>query len=82
MKSSRAGKQTRAYWRMQEKRRKAWLAETPVTETANACGQHFLTEERLQGHAAGWIDGVNWLRRQQAAAANGANKGASFRKVR
>lgn len=61
----RAGRQTKAFWRSQEKNRRLWQAEKPVTDAEKAYGQYLRTCERLQGHAAGWIDGVNWARREQ-----------------
>ncbi len=68
MNIQRAGKQTKAYWRSQEKYRAKWMAEEPITDSEKNYGQHLRTCERLQGHAAGWIDGVNWMRRAINAA--------------
>lgn len=63
MNINRAGKQTKAFWRSQDKNRTKWLAEAPVTKAEEAYGQWLRTSERMQGHAAGWIDGVAWARR-------------------
>lgn len=65
MKVSRAGKHTKAFWRSQERCRARWEAEKPITESEKAYGQYLRTIERLQGHAAGWIAGVAWARRQR-----------------
>ena len=60
---TRAGKQTHAFWRAQEKWRLKWEAEKPITNAAKEYGQYLRTCERLQGHAAGWMDGVAWAKR-------------------
>jgi hypothetical protein len=65
MNINRAGKQTKAFWRSQAKNQKKWEAEIPTTDAQKEYGQYLRTMERVQGHAAGWIDGVNWMRRQK-----------------
>jgi hypothetical protein len=60
---NRAGKQQQAYWRNQEYWRVRWEAEQPSTDAEKAYGQYLRTVERLQGHAAGWLAGVAWARR-------------------
>lgn len=67
VKISTAGKQTKAFWRSEEWLRRKWEAEKPVTKPEKAYGQYLRTCERLQGHAAGWIAGVAWARRNLKA---------------
>lgn len=54
MNINRAGKQQKACWRSEQRYEKKWLKEN-----------HKWTEvqKMLQGHAAGWITGVSWARR-------------------
>jgi len=59
---NRAGRQTKAYWRSEQANRKRWMAEKPITGPEKTYGQFLRTEERLQGHAAGWIAGVRWAK--------------------
>lgn len=65
MNINRAGKQQKAYWRNQEYWRVRWEAEHPDTEPARQFGAYQIACQRLQGHAAGWIAGVAWARRNQ-----------------
>jgi hypothetical protein len=60
---NRTSKQNAAFWRSQNKLREKWEAERPITEPEKAYGQYLRTCERLQGHAAGWIAGVAWAKR-------------------
>jgi hypothetical protein len=64
---SRAGKQMKAYWRSQEHWREKWEAEKSVLDDEKAYGQYQITNQRLQGHAAGWIAGVAWAKRNLTA---------------
>jgi hypothetical protein len=64
MNVDRAGKQTKAFWRSEQRHREKWEAEKPITPGQKAYGQYLRTVERLQGHAAGWIAGVAWLKRE------------------
>jgi hypothetical protein len=64
---NRAGKQQKAHWRNQEYWRVRWEAEQPITDAEKAYGQYLRTQERLQGHAAGWIAGVAWAKRNLKA---------------
>jgi hypothetical protein len=57
-------KETKAYWRAQNKRQTVWEKETPITSEDITYGTYQITQQRLQGHAAGWIDGANWVKRQ------------------
>jgi hypothetical protein len=52
------GKQNRAFWRSQARRRIIWEKESKDW-------QRLMNMER--GHAAGWIAGVAWARRNQKA---------------
>jgi hypothetical protein len=58
MKISRARKQQHAFWRSQTCHRVAWEKESTDY-------QRLMNLER--GHAAGWIAGVAWARRNQTA---------------
>lgn len=64
MNINRAGKQTKAYWRAEQRHREKWEAETPQTPDAKAYGAYQIANERNQGFAAGWIAGVAWAKRQ------------------
>lgn len=57
-------KETKAYWRAQNKHQSVWENETPITSDDVAYGIYLITQQRLQGHASGWIDGSNWVKRQ------------------
>lgn len=61
----RAGKQNKAFWRCEERNRRRWMAEKPITDAEKAYGQYLRTCERIQGLATGWIAGVAWAKRQQ-----------------
>lgn len=63
MKITRASKETKAFWRSERKLRRQYEAEKPVTKAEKAYGQYRRTCERLWGHAAGWVAGVAWARR-------------------
>lgn len=64
MNAKKAGKQDKAYWRNQEYWRVRWQGEIPNTKSAKAYGAFNIACERIQGHAAGWIAGVAWSKRQ------------------
>lgn len=63
MNVTRAGKQTKAFWRSENRNREKWQKEKPITLDQKTFGQYQRTIERLQGHAAGWIAGVAWAKR-------------------
>jgi len=52
---TKAGKNEKAFWRSQSKRSKVWERESK---------DHQRLMSLQRGHAAGWIDGVAWARRQ------------------
>jgi len=54
-----------AWRRFENRMRRKWESEKPVTAGEKAYGQYLRTCERIQGAAAGWIAGVNWARRAQ-----------------
>lgn len=62
MKVNRAGKQTKAYWRSSAKKQAEWEKATLVLESEKAFGIHAITQQRLQGFAAGWVAGVRWAK--------------------
>ena len=67
MNINRAGKQQKAYWRNQEYWRVRWEAEMPGTEADRQIGAYQIAVQRLHGHAAGWIAGVAWAKRNLKA---------------
>lgn len=56
MNVNRAGNQTKAYWRSQERYERQLQKEKRL---------YVVIQEMLQGHAAGWIAGVAWAKRKQ-----------------
>ena len=56
MNIKRAGKQQQAFWRSEARNEERWRKEN-----------HSFPERQkmLQGHAAGWIAGVAWAKRQK-----------------
>lgn len=56
MNINRAGRQTKAYWRSQ------WDYERKLE---NEKREYVQIQEMLQGHAAGWIAGVAWAKRER-----------------
>jgi hypothetical protein len=64
MNINRAGKQTKAYWRSEQRHQEAWESEQPMTDAARSYGAYLIAQERVQGFAAGWIAGVAWAKRE------------------
>jgi hypothetical protein len=64
VKTSRAGKQTKAYWRSEAHHYQQWRKEEPITIDDKNYGQHLIAVQRVHGFATGWIAGVAWARRQ------------------
>lgn len=61
----RAGKQTKAFWRAEEKWAEKAAADPMLVVPSNT--PHHFDVERRRSFAAGWIAGVNYLRRQRGA---------------
>jgi len=62
MKISRAGKQTKAYWRAEHKHAEKAAADPLLVFPAGSV--HHFDCERRRSYAGGWIDGVNYIKRQ------------------
>lgn len=64
MRISRAGKHTKAFWRISNSQQEKWLNELPITPSEIEYGQYKRTMDRMQGFAAGWIAAIAWERRR------------------
>ena len=62
MNINRAGKQTKAFWRATEKH-VVKAASNPLLVVPANTMYHFDCERR-RSYAAGWVDGVNYIKRQ------------------
>lgn len=58
---SRAGKQTRAYWRS-EQRHVEKTGKDPLYVVPSGTPYHF-EQERRRSFASGWLAGVRWAKR-------------------
>lgn len=65
MNINKAGRQEKAYWRGEQRQTDRWEKELANAAAMDSITPYGIIQERLMGYATGWIDGVNWLKRQQ-----------------
>jgi hypothetical protein len=63
MKAPRVGKQQLAFWRAAEKHAEK-AANNPLLVVPENTAHHFDVERR-RSYAAGWVDGVNYMKRNR-----------------